>query len=73
MLIVTPLAVTFQTETEAAKFGIEAAISRDGTIPAGVTVTNYERLEHFDPASSAGWCATSPARSRRLTGSAGRS
>ena len=49
VLIVTPLAVSFQTEAEAAKFGIEAAISRDGTIAAGITVTNYERLEHFDP------------------------
>ena len=48
VLIVTPLAVSFQTEAEGRKFGIEAAISRDGAIPAGVTVTNYERLEHFD-------------------------
>src|SRR5215216_4776824 len=35
VLVVTPLAVSFQTEVEAAKFGIDAAISRDGTIPAG--------------------------------------
>lgn len=49
VLVLTPLAVSFQTELEAAKFGIEAAISRDGTIPAGITITNYERLEHFDP------------------------
>lgn len=48
VLIVTPLAVSFQTEAEAAKFGIEAATSRDGTIPASITVTNYERLERFD-------------------------
>jgi hypothetical protein len=47
VLIVTPLAVSFQTETEAAKFGIDAAISRDGSVPAPVTITNYERLEHF--------------------------
>jgi hypothetical protein len=50
VLVITPLAVSFQTITEAAKFGITAAISRDGAIPAEVTVTNYERLEHFDPA-----------------------
>lgn len=49
VLIITPLAVTFQTVAEAAKFGIDAAISRDGSVPAGVTVTNYERLEHFEP------------------------
>jgi hypothetical protein len=54
VLIVTPLAVSFQTIAEAAKFGIEAAISRDGTVAAGVTVTNYERLEHFSPDSFGG-------------------
>lgn len=48
VLIVTPLAVSFQTETEAAKFGLEAAVSRDGSVPAPITITNYERLEHFD-------------------------
>jgi hypothetical protein len=47
VLIVTPLAVSFQTNREAAKFGLDAAISRDGSIPAGITITNYERLESF--------------------------
>jgi hypothetical protein len=54
VLIITPLAVTFQFEAEARKFGVEAAISRDGKIPAGVTITNYERLEHFDRDKFAG-------------------
>jgi hypothetical protein len=49
VLIVTPLAVSFQTQGEAAKFGIDAAVSRDGQIPAGITITNYERLENFNP------------------------
>ncbi len=48
VLIVTPLAVSFQTEVEAAKFGVSAGISRDGSRPAGITVTNYERLERFE-------------------------
>lgn len=48
VLVVTPLAVSFQTEVEARKFGVDAAVSRDGRTPAPVTVTNYERLEHFD-------------------------
>lgn len=48
VLLLTPLAVTFQMEAEAAKFGIEAATSRDGRVTAPVTVTNYERLHHFD-------------------------
>jgi hypothetical protein len=48
VLILTPLAVGFQAEAEARKFGIEAAISRDGTVSASITITNYERLHHFD-------------------------
>lgn len=48
VLMLTPLGVTFQMITEAAKFGVDAAISRDGTVPAVVTVTNYEQLEKFD-------------------------
>lgn len=48
VLIVTPLAVSFQFVTEAEKFGIDAAAARRGEIPSGITITNYERLEHFD-------------------------
>lgn len=48
VLIVTPLAVGYQTVAEAGKFGVEAAISRDGKVTAPITVTNYERLEKFD-------------------------
>jgi hypothetical protein len=54
VLIVTPLAVSFQTEQEADKFGLDAAVSRDGRTRAALTVTNYERLEKFDPAQFAG-------------------
>ena len=48
VLLLTPLGVTFQMVAEAEKFGVESAISRDGTAPAVVTVTNYEQLEKFD-------------------------
>lgn len=48
VLIVTPLAVSFQTEREAEKFGIDARTSRDGRITAGIVITNYERLHLFD-------------------------
>jgi hypothetical protein len=48
VLILTPLAVSFQTEDEATKFGIEAHTSRDGTVAAPITITNYDRLHHFD-------------------------
>ena len=54
VLIVTPLAVSYQTKAEAAKFGIEADTSRDGRITAGITITNYERLHHFDPTELGG-------------------
>lgn len=54
VLIVTPLAVALQTEVEAAKFGIDAAVSRDGSVTAGITVTNYDRLHLFDSSDYAG-------------------
>jgi len=47
VLLLTPLGVTFQMAGEAEKFGVEAAISRDGSAPAPVTIANYERLEKF--------------------------
>lgn len=54
VLIVTPLAVSFQTEVEAQKFGIDAAVSRDGSVAAPITITNYDRLERFDRTKFAG-------------------
>lgn len=50
VLIVTPLAVTFQIAAEAARFGVDAGISRDGSAVAPVTITNYDRLDRFDRA-----------------------
>jgi DNA modification methylase len=49
-LIVAPLSVARQTAREAAKLGIEVHYSRGGTRTASIEVTNYEMLEHFDPA-----------------------
>lgn len=54
VLIAAPLAVTFQVETEAQKFGVDANVSRDGRVAAGITVTNYDRLHHFDPSQFGG-------------------
>jgi len=54
VLILAPLAVTGQTVAEAHKFGIEARVSRDGTVHPGITVTNYERLHYFDPDAFSG-------------------
>lgn len=50
VLIVTPLAVGFQIQAEAAKFDIDAGVSRSGRpADARITITNYERLDTFDP------------------------
>lgn len=54
VLIMAPLAVAQQTVAEAAKFGIDAAVSRDGTVAAPITVTNYDRLHLFDRHAYAG-------------------
>jgi hypothetical protein len=53
VLVLTPLAVAAQTCREAAKFGIEAERSVDGSVH-GITVTNYERLHHLRPGDFAG-------------------
>lgn len=54
VLILTPLAVSQQTEREAHKFGIEAARCQDGVHNGGIVITNYERLHHFEPNDFAG-------------------
>ena len=54
VLILTPLAVSHQTVTEAVKFGIDADRSQSGPKDAPITVTNYERLEMFSPDDFAG-------------------
>lgn len=48
VLILTPLAVSYQTLIEAEKFGIEAHRSNRGEIYDGINVTNYERLHLVD-------------------------
>lgn len=55
VLILTPLAVSFQTVSEAAKFGIEATRSSGEHVEGSrIVVTNYERLHHFDPTEFSG-------------------
>jgi len=49
VLVLTPLAVAPQTEREADKFGIEAKRSVAGEMTSKITITNYERLDHFNP------------------------
>jgi len=55
VLILTPLAVAFQTVREGEKFGIECTHRREGVRDGDkIVVTNYERLHHFDPNDFAG-------------------
>ena len=50
VLILAPLAVSSQTHREGEKFGIEVTVCREAEdVAAGVNVTNYERLDRFDP------------------------
>ncbi len=54
VLILTPLAVSYQVVREGEKFGVYARRSDDGKPAPNVTVTNYERLDKFDSADFAG-------------------
>jgi hypothetical protein len=55
VLILAPLAVSAQTIREAHKFGIEdIGYSPDGSVSHHITITNYERLDKFDPLMFAG-------------------
>ncbi|MCP4644532.1 MAG: helicase [bacterium] len=50
VLILTPLAVAFQTVSEGEKLGVEVVHRREGITPGDrIVVTNYERLHYFDP------------------------
>ena len=47
VLLLTPLAVAAQTAAEAARFGIDAKVSRDGSKAAQITITNYGQMHKF--------------------------
>lgn len=55
VLVLAPLAVSSQTVREGHKFGIhvtQCATAQD--VALGVNITNYEKLEHFDPSVFSG-------------------
>lgn len=56
VLILTPLAVASQTAEEAKRFGYKVRVCREQTNVHGaeIAITNYEKLEHFDPTAFAG-------------------
>jgi DNA modification methylase len=47
-LIVAPLSVARQTHREALKLGLNVPYTR-GDVLDGISITNYEMVEHFDP------------------------
>ena len=49
VLILAPLAVSYQFLTEGEKFGVEINRSVDGKPAGKITITNYEKLHLFDP------------------------
>lgn len=50
VLVLTPLAVAFQTMKEGEKFGVDVAHRREGMKDGDrIVVTNYERLHYFNP------------------------
>lgn len=49
-LIVAPLSVANQTVNEGRKIGVEVVYSRTGAADTQLTITNYEMIEHFNPA-----------------------
>lgn len=49
VLILAPLAVSFQTVDEARKFGIECGRSSGGSYSNLINVTNYDNLHKFSP------------------------
>lgn len=56
VLILAPLAVSKQTEREGKKFGIKAKVATSDmdVKKTGIYVTNYEKIQHFDPSRFGG-------------------
>ena len=54
VLLLTPLAVSEQTQREGEKFGIPCFRSRNGEIKNGINIANYEKLHKFNPNDFAG-------------------
>lgn len=55
VLILAPLSVAKQTMQEGGKFGVDVQVcERQQDVRPGVSITNYEKLHHFDPAAFSG-------------------
>lgn len=55
VLILAPLAVSYQTKYEGEKFSIPVTVCKDQSeVKPGINITNYEKLQHFIPKEFAG-------------------
>ena len=55
VLILAPLAVANQTREEGQKFGLDVTVCREmEDVQPGINVTNYDRLDRFDPSEFTG-------------------
>jgi len=70
VLVLTPLAVARQTESEAVKFGIVARVvaSQSDIDGPGVYITNYDKLDHFDDVKFGGVVLDESSILKNLTG-----
>lgn len=70
VLIVAPLSVVRQTQGEAHKFNIcPVTICRNQSdVSSGVNITNYEMIEHFNPAVFSGVCLDESSILKSFTG-----
>lgn len=70
VLIACPLAVSYQFLEEAEKFDVDAIRCTDGKTPKGarIVVTNYERLDRFDPDDYGGMSCDESSRLKNFGG-----
>lgn len=73
VLMLAPLAVAPQHVREARKFGLDARVVRDQSeVGPGVNVTNYAKIDHFDPAAFAGVVLDESSIIKNFTGATSR-
>ena len=73
VLMLAPLAVAPQHVREAHKFGLEARVVRDQSeVGPGVNVTNYAKVDHFEPAAFGGVILDESSIVKNFTGSTSR-
>jgi len=69
ILILAPLAVSFQTKREGEKFNIPVNIATSNNdLQKGINITNYEKLEKFDPSVFCGVIAEESSIIKSFTG-----